>query len=46
MAITVSIGLACTADLLGDSDADGLIIAADAAMYRAQRSGRDSHAAH
>jgi diguanylate cyclase (GGDEF)-like protein/PAS domain S-box-containing protein len=44
IALTASIGHACTAELQRDPDADGLLAAADAAMYRAKRSGRRSHA--
>jgi diguanylate cyclase (GGDEF)-like protein/PAS domain S-box-containing protein len=46
IALTASIGLASTDELSPDSDEEGLLAAADAAMYRAKRSGRDGLAVH
>jgi diguanylate cyclase (GGDEF)-like protein len=44
--VTASVGVACSAELADERDEDGLLAAADFAMYEAKRSGRDSYAVH
>ena len=46
VAITVSVGLACTDELPANRNEDTVLAAADLAMYRAKRSGRDRFAVH
>jgi diguanylate cyclase (GGDEF)-like protein/PAS domain S-box-containing protein len=42
--ITASVGVACSSELPDDADDEGLLAAADVAMYRAKRTGRDRYA--
>jgi diguanylate cyclase (GGDEF)-like protein/PAS domain S-box-containing protein len=44
--VTASVGIACSAELSEDRDEDTVLAAADLAMYRAKRSGRDRFAVH
>jgi diguanylate cyclase (GGDEF)-like protein/PAS domain S-box-containing protein len=46
VAITASVGLACTGELPAERDEDTVLAAADLAMYRAKRSGRNRFAVH
>jgi diguanylate cyclase (GGDEF)-like protein/PAS domain S-box-containing protein len=46
VAITSSVGLACSEDLPDEHDEDAALAAADEAMYRAKRGGRDGYAVH
>jgi diguanylate cyclase (GGDEF)-like protein len=46
VAVTASVGVACSSEIPDDMDDDGLLAAADIAMYNAKRTGRNRHAVH
>jgi GGDEF domain-containing protein len=46
ISITASVGLAGTDGMPGERDEDAVLAAADLAMYRAKRGGRDGYALH
>ena len=41
--VTASVGIACSSDLTGERDEEGLMLAADNAMYEVKRTGRDGY---
>jgi PleD family two-component response regulator len=46
VAVTASVGLACSGELPEELDEDAMLAAADVAMYQAKRTGRDRYAVH
>ncbi|MBA3260922.1 MAG: PAS domain S-box protein [Thermoleophilaceae bacterium] len=46
VAVTASVGVACSGELPEDADDESLLAVADLAMYSAKRTGRDRYAVH